>query len=234
MDTYDPFVPFGSAHVITLGVIVFFVFALPIALKSINDSRRLVIARVLAVLLVLSETGKPVVSVLIYQNPINVSLPLHLCGVAAFLTAWMLWRQSYKNYEVAYFWGVGGGIPAMLTPDLLAGFPHPTFFYFFISHGLILFGVMYATFVFSFRPRLASVRKAIIATIGLMAVIYPINLLLKSNYMYLLAKPEQLTLMEFMGTWPWYILTLTVIGIVVYLICYLPFVFIASNGNNNE
>jgi hypothetical integral membrane protein (TIGR02206 family) len=234
MDTYDPFVPFGSAHVITLGVIVFLVFAVPIALKSINDSRRLAIARVLAVFLVLSESGKPLVSVLIYQNSINISLPLHMCGVAAFLTAWMLWRQSYKSYEVVYFWGVGGGIPAMLTPDLLAGFPHPTFFYFFISHGLVLLGVMYATFVFSFRPTLTSVRKAIIATIGLMAVIYPINLLLKSNYMYLLAKPEQLTLMEFMGSWPWYILTLTVIGIVVYLICYLPFVFINSDGNNNE
>jgi len=234
MDTYDPFVPFGSAHIITLGVIVLMVFALPIALKSINDSRRLVIARVLAILLLLSESGKPVVSVLIYQNPINISLPLHLCGVAAFLTAWMLWRQSYKSYEVAYFWGVGGGIPALLTPDLLAGFPHPSFFYFFISHGLILLGVMYATLVFSFRPRLTSVSKAIIATLGLMMVVYPINLLLKSNYMYLLAKPEQLTLMEFMGTWPWYILTLTVIGIVVYLICYLPFVFITRHGNNNE
>jgi len=234
MDTYDPFVPFGSAHIITLGVIGLLVFALPISLISISGSRKLVIAKVLAVFLVLSELGKPLVSVLIYQNPINISLPLHLCGVAAFLIAWMLWRQSYKSYEVAYFWGVGGGIPAMLTPDLMAAFPHPSFFYFFISHGLILLGVMYATFIFSFRPRLASVGKAIISTLGLMAVIYPINLVLNSNYMYLLAKPEQLTLMELMGTWPWYILTLTLLGIVVYLICYFPFVFIARYGNNHE
>lgn len=227
MQAYDPFVPFGQAHLVTLCVIMASIFVIPGLLVGISESTKSVIAKCLAILLIISETSKPLVSVLVYDNPLNTSLPLHLCGVAALLTAWMLWRRSYKSYEVAYFWGIGGGIPAMLSPDLLAGFPHLSFFYFFISHGLIMLAVMYATIVFQFRPSMFSVYKAIIATLILMAVIYPVNLLLKSNYMYLLAKPQALTLMDFMGEWPWYILTLTIIGIVVYLICYLPFVFMA-------
>ncbi|NNE36867.1 MAG: TIGR02206 family membrane protein [Gammaproteobacteria bacterium] len=226
MDTYSPFIPFGLAHMSTMLIIGVVVLVIPMALKKVDDNRALVNARILAVLLIISESAKPLISVLIYHNQLNASLPLHLCGVAAFLAAWTLWRRSFRSYEIVYFWGIGGGIPAILSPDLLAGFPHPSFFYFFISHGLILLGVMYATIVFRFRPSFASVGKAIVATLVLMAVIYPVNLLLNSNYMYLLAKPQALTLMEFMGQWPWYILTLTFIGIVVYLLCYLPFVFI--------
>ncbi len=229
MDTYSPFIPFGLDHVATMIIIGLLAFVIPMLLKTDNDSRGLVEARVLSVLLIISELGKPLVSVLIYNNSLATSLPLHLCGVAAFLVAWTLWHRSYRSYEIVYFWGIGGGVPAILTPDLLAGFPHPSFFYFFISHGLILLGVMYAAIVFRFRPVFVSVAKAIVATFVLMAVIYPVNLLLDSNYMYLLAKPQALTLMEFMGQWPWYLLTLTVIGIIVYLLCYLPFLFIGRH-----
>ncbi len=229
MDTYSPFIPFGLAHVATMIIIGLLAFVIPMLLKTDNDSRGLVVARVLSVLLIISELGKPLVSVLIYNNSLATSLPLHLCGVAAFLVAWTLWHRSYRSYEIVYFWGIGGGVPAILTPDLLAGFPHPSFFYFFISHGLILLGVMYATIVFRFRPVFVSVAKAIVATFILIAVIYPVNVLLDSNYMYLLAKPQALTLMEFMGQWPWYLLTLIVIGIIVYLLCYLPFLFIGRH-----
>ncbi len=229
MDTYSPFIPFGLAHVATMIIIGLLAFVIPMLLKTDNDSRGLVVARVLSVLLIISELGKPLVSVLIYNNSLATSLPLHLCGVAAFLVAWTLWHRSYRSYEIVYFWGIGGGVPAILTPDLLAGFPHPSFFYFFISHGLILLGVMYAAIVFRFRPVFVSVAKAIVATFILIAVIYPVNVLLDSNYMYLLAKPQALTLMEFMGQWPWYLLTLIVIGIIVYLLCYLPFLFIGRH-----
>jgi len=234
MDTYNAFIPFGIAHVSTMLIIGVMIFVIPMALKKVNHRRVLGNARILAALLIISELGKPLISVLVYNNQLNTSLPLHLCGIAAFLTAWTLWCRSYRSFEVVYFWGIGGGIPAILSPDLLAGFPHPAFFYFFVSHGLILLGVMYATIVFRFRPSFASVGKAIIATLVLMAVIYPINLLLNSNYMYLLAKPQALTLMEFMGQWPWYILALTIIGIIVYLLCYLPFLIFGKYEDKNN
>ncbi len=114
----------------------------------------------------------------------------------------------------------------MLTPDLLLGFPHPSFIHFFIGHGLILLGVLYATLVFEFRPTLGSVARAVSAALLMMLLIAPINLLLDTNYMYLCEKPLQTTLLEFMGPWPWYIISLVVIGTLVMLLCYLPFVII--------
>ncbi len=97
MDTYSPFIPFGLAHVATMIIIGLLAFVIPMLLKTDNDSRGLVVARVLSVLLIISELGKPLVSVLIYNNSLATSLPLHLCGVAAFLVAWTLGQRWYSR-----------------------------------------------------------------------------------------------------------------------------------------
>jgi len=114
----------------------------------------------------------------------------------------------------------------MLTPDLSVGFPHPRFFHFFLGHGLIMLGVLYATIVWQFRPVLRSAGKAVFASIVLMASVGLLNYLLGTNYMYLCAKPAQDTLMDAMGAWPWYLLTLILAGSAVYMLCLLPFILL--------
>jgi hypothetical integral membrane protein (TIGR02206 family) len=146
----------------------------------------------------------------------------------------MLWRKSYGSYEVALFWGIGGSIPALLTPDLTVGFPHPSFLHFFAGHGLVMLGVLYATFVFGFRPRVRSVFKAISASLLLVVIMAPVNLVLETNYMYLYQKPVQSTLMDYFGPWPWYILSLILIGVMVYIVIYLPFHFLEKRNGKSD
>lgn len=218
-----PFVAFGPVHAGALLGIAAAAVILSLSAPRLGRIARRRLALGFAVVLPLNETVKTAVAVQVYGNPLSASLPLHLCGMAAFLTAWVLWRRSYGAYEVAYFWGVGGTVPALLTPDLTAGFPDPAFFYFFGTHGLILLGVLYATFACDYRPRLRSVGKTVLATLLLMLVITPVNLFLDANYMYLRAKPEGATLMDYLGPWPWYLPDLVVIGTGVCLLCYAPF-----------
>ena len=218
-----PFIPFGQAHIVMMLIVLSAVLVVPWTMRGLDQNTGRRIAVLIAAVLFFNEIAVSLLDMYVYQLSLAESLPLQLCAVAALLTAWMLWRRSYAAYEIAYFWGVGGSVAAMLTPDLSVGFPHPLFFHFFLGHGLIMLGVLFATFVWQFRPSWRSAVKAIIVSIALMLVIGLLNYLLGTNYMYLCVKPAQNTLMDAMGAWPWYLLTLVVAGSAVYMLCLIPF-----------
>ena len=55
-----------------------------------------------------------------------------------------LLRRNQILYEIGYFWGIVGTLNAVLTPQLDLGFPHYRFFQYFIVHGGIVVGVLFA------------------------------------------------------------------------------------------
>lgn len=152
------------------------------------------------------------------------SLPLHLCGISLPLCALLLLNKNYALYEIVYFWGVGGAAQALLTPDTGYAFPHFIFFQFFISHGLIVTACLWVTFVDGFRPSWQSVGKAFGATNLYMLVMAVFNYFTGSNYLYICQKPKNPSLLSFLGPWPWYILSLEVVCLLVYFVCCLPFI----------
>ena len=225
------FQTFGVQHGVATFVTVSLSIALPWVIHSLGGpgvrewSRRILASCLLAYLVV-----GPVVRAGVYDLPLAEHLPLHLCGASVALGALMLWFRSYGLYEIVYFWGTGGVLAALLTPDLLEGFPHPLFLLFFLGHGLALTGVTFATFVWGFRPRALSIPIALTATAVYAALIYPVNLLLGSNYLYLIRKPAQASPLDYLGPWPWYIIGLGVLTLCVCGLCYLPFAFRASGS----
>jgi len=62
-------------------------------------------------------------------------LPLELCDVTAMVGAVALWWRRPILVEVLWFWGIGGGLLAILTPELPAGFPSWLFFQYYVVHG---------------------------------------------------------------------------------------------------
>ena len=44
-------------------------------------------------------------------------LPLHMCGFSVFATSWALLTRNQTVFELSYFWGFGGALQAILTPD---------------------------------------------------------------------------------------------------------------------
>ena len=178
----NAFALFGPAHLLGLLLIVAAVALVPVIVRRIaSASQQRALAKILATVMLLQEFGKIYLRVAILDLPLAESLPFHLCGAALILTAILLWRQSYRVYEVAYFWAMGGSIPALLTPDLPVDFPHPAFIAFFLGHGLVLLGIMYATVVFQFRPQLRSVGLAIGTTVGYALIMIPVNLTLEPS-----------------------------------------------------
>lgn len=136
----------------------------------------------------------------------------------------MLLNKNYRIYEFAYFLGIGGAIQALLTPDIgIYGFPHFRFVQTFISHGLLLTAAVYMTTVEGFRPTLRSLLRVIISLNIYMAVIFVVNQLIGSNYLFVAHKPPGPTLLDVLPQWPWYILAIEAIGLVVFLTLYVPF-----------
>ncbi|MFL7811217.1 MAG: TIGR02206 family membrane protein, partial [Anaerolineae bacterium] len=154
---------------------------------------------------------------------VGTSLPLHLCGAAILLSAVMLVNDSYVLYEITYFWGFGGAIQALLTPDSTYGFPHYRFFQVFLSHGAIVTASVYMTFVVGYRPTFRSVKKVFLITNAYMVVIALFNWAVGGNYLFICHKPETPSLLDVLGPWPWYMPSLELVGLAFIMLFYAPF-----------
>ncbi|MFH1732538.1 MAG: TIGR02206 family membrane protein [Planctomycetota bacterium] len=151
------------------------------------------------------------------------SLPLHLCDAALFMAVWAVLTERQIPFELAYFWGLGGSLQALLTPSVAQPFPAYEFLRFFISHGGIVLAVAYLTLGRRMRPGPRSVPRSILITLACMAAVAGLDQALSANYMFLCEKPESASLLDFLGPWPWYLMPMSGIGAVTLAALYLPY-----------
>ncbi|SDW48035.1 YwaF family protein [Thiocapsa roseopersicina] len=224
MSTAGPLILFGTAHLSSVLVIAAVGIGLPfLARRTLSSAAQYRVGFLIAALLIGQEGFHIWLLANHYDRLLSSLLPLHLCGLSVLLTAWTLAARSSSAYEIVYFWAWGGTLQALVTPDLDRGFPDPAFIAFFLGHGLVIVGVLYATLVYRFRPRLVSIFKSLGVLLLVVAVVAPVNLWLGTNYLFLCSKPEQASLMDLLGPWPWYILSLAGLALVSSFIYYLPF-----------
>ena len=149
-------------------------------------------------------------------------MPLHLCDLALFACAIACLGRNQRIFEIAYFWGLAGTLHGLITPDLEHAFPAREFWFFFLGHGGIIGSVLFMVAGMRMRPQRGSVFRVFFTTLVYGAVAAIFNLLFDTNYGYICAKPVSASLLDLMGPWPWYILSLAVAGIISFLILYLP------------
>ncbi len=219
----EPFTSFGFAHAVAATIVLCLALGLPLLIAKAASPRQQDRFRMVLIAIVLAQIViNPWVRVDVFGEPLRQNLPLHLCNASLILGAVTLLFRIYPVYEVAYFWALGGAIPAILMPDVEYTYPHPFFLLFFSGHGLELACVAFATFVFGFRPKLSSVGKAILATAVFAALVVPVNYALDTNYLYLRHKPMQPSVIDLMGPWPWYVLGLAGLVVLLALLSYFP------------
>lgn len=217
---------FGSIHLTTLALIALAAVVLPLAVRLGWPSGARPVALTLAALLLVQEAAQ-VVFMIDRHGWAPVLLPLHLCTLAVYLTAWMLVTGQQRVFEVVYFWGLGGTTQALLTPELARTFPAPEFLLFFLGHGLVVIGVLYGAIVYRLRPVPMSIVRVAALTLALAGTVVIVNLWLGTNFMYLMEKPARASLLDWLGPWPWYWLSLIGIALLTFLILYSPY-FIAD------
>lgn len=220
----DPFILFGPAHLAALGCILLINVWMVIWGRRTSDKNRSRFRWVLASVLIVDEVLWHLWNITNGTWTLQTMLPLHLCSVFVFLSAYMLMTKSYTVYEYAYFLGIAGASQALLTPDAgVYGFPHFRAFQVMISHGAIITAAVFMTLVEGYRPKLQSLKRVLIGGNIYMAVIFVFNLLIGSNYLFIAHKPETASLMDVLPPWPVYIIFIELIGIAVSLLLYTPF-----------
>lgn len=222
--TGSPFIFLGPAHLVAMACIVLLNFAL-LPLKNASAESRKRATLVMALILWGNEIGWHIWNAAVGTWTLQTMLPLHVCSFMVWFGGWMLISRNKTIYEFMYFLGIGGALQAVITPDIgVYGYPHYRFFQTFISHGLIITAAIYMTVVEGFRPTWGSFKRVIIGGNIYMLIVTGINWLIGSNYLWTLGKPATASLFDLMPDWPWYLLIVQLIGLVTFLILYLPFI----------
>lgn len=211
---------FSFEHTISLFILLFlclflFIFRNTKFMKHIRW--------ILFFLLLLSEISINVWTIYYGNWSIRFNLPLQLCTVSIYLCSIMLLTKSYRIFEIVYFTGIGGAIQAIVTPDLFYTFPHFRFLHFFGAHIAIILSIFYMIWVYHYKVTFSSLIKSFFALNVLAFIAFSVNLHIESNYMFLASKPTGPSLLDLLGPYPYYILSLEVVAFIIYLLLYLPF-----------
>lgn len=150
------------------------------------------------------------------------SLPLHMCGMSAILGGVIMFYRNQWVYEFLYYWGLPGAFHSLLTPEFTLGTQGLFLPEYFLAHGGIILAALYATLVLGMKPRKGSWLTIFLYSQIFVVVIGTFNYLIDANYMYLCTKPIVENPFLF-GEWPWYIVALEFIGLLHFLLVYLPF-----------
>ncbi|WP_161781188.1 TIGR02206 family membrane protein [Metabacillus indicus] len=151
------------------------------------------------------------------------TLPLELCSMSLFLCIILLITKNRRIFEIVYFIGIAGAGLALLTPELNYSFPHLRYFHFFLTHSVI----MMTCFFFVWTEGYQVTFKSVFKTMGFLNIaavcIFFVNRALGGNYMFLSQKPVNPTPIDFLGPYPWYLLSLEAVAFCLFVLLVLPF-----------
>jgi len=220
-----PFALFGPAHLgmlLLIGLAVWAVWLFRMELRQPLLNRPFRYG--LAATGLLSEAALHVWLIRHQEWSLAYSLPLHLCSLSILFSIVMLINRHQALFEFTYIAGLAGALQAVLTPNL-GGYPFPHFLYlqFFLTHGLIIVACCFMIFVERYRPRRHAVWRTFLALNAYLLVILLINRWTGGNYLYVSRKPAGVSLLDYLGPWPWYLLTLEGVTILFFCLAYAPF-----------
>lgn len=223
---YEKTIPiFGPDHLSYLIIIlvvcsVFLIYAR----KSLNREQAEKTGKILGIIALVHLFLEIPTLRLLLGLPLATSLPLHLCNFGMIMVGILLITRKQWALDLAYFWAICGASQSLLTPDLRYIFPHPLAITFFTAHTIEIVGVLYAVIILKMRPYWSSIPRAFFVTLVLAVLIFPVNYIHPdANYMFLKFAPVGGSLIDFLGPWPWYILSLIGVAALFFVAAYLPF-----------
>ena len=151
------------------------------------------------------------------------SLPLQLCDFATWFGIAAVFTLRPALFELAYYTGIAGSGMALLTPDLWAPLCAYPSIEFFVEHGLTVTAALYLVWSRQARPRPGSAWRTWILLHGYAAAIGTFNAVFHTNYFYICRKPEQFSVLNWFGPWPWYILAGDALALALLWLLGLPF-----------
>ena len=217
---------FGTVHFIWLSIFVALAVALCLLYRKLNDNGKRIWRIVVACLLIADEVFKDVMLILGDRFRADY-LPLHLCSINIILIAIHAWKPSGLLSGYLYTVGIPGAMAALIFPSWtslpLGNFMH---LHSFTVHILLAIYPIVLTAAGELRPEVKKLPKYLGLLIGMAIPIYGINLLLNTNFMFLMSADEGNPLYLFEQLWGSHLLGFPVIIAGVLIVMYVPLVII--------
>jgi hypothetical integral membrane protein (TIGR02206 family) len=228
MDNAPEFHAYSASHL----TVIFLTIALPLVLALIvhrTKSRFLErsICFAISALLLINYVAYLIVARQFGVAAWQKMLPMQLCDWAMVVIIVALWTGSRRWLEIAYFWGIGGTLQALITPNLRFGFPDLRFISFFVAHSGIIIGIIFLMLIYGFRPRPMGIFRTIAWTEFYFVIAFTIDLLTDENYGFLLHKPEASSLLSFLSdSRPIYLIEFHLLAWIFFCVLYAPFAIV--------
>lgn len=228
MNSQVPFQAYSAEHLTVVGLTI----ALPFALAAlVRWSRSAALERTIVfgfcLLLIANYIAYLVFVRRVGEITWEQMLPMQMCDWAMVVVLVALLTANHRWFEVAYFWGIGGTVQAVLTPNLYYGFPDPRFIGFFVSHCGIIVAVVFLMLTRRLRPHPMSIVRVFAWSELYFAVAITVDQLTGVNYGYLLHKPGTFSLLSFLSDWrPLYLLQMHGLALLFFAFLYAPFAIV--------
>lgn len=223
----DTFVRYSTEHWFSLAI--WWIIGLTmmyLGRNQWNESQQRKYILFFALFVAVSQIFKPFARLYLGTFDVTIDLPLELCNIMALTMPFVMWYKWRFGWSILFFWICAGTAQAMITPTHVAAFPNYEAIRYWAVHVGLPIMAIYGAVVYGWR---VSWKDALFSAIGmnLMAiVVYVANLIFGSNYMYLNAKPPGTTLYSVLGPWPWYIISLEAVIIILFSLLLIPFILL--------
>ena len=177
---------FGVTHLIWLAALGAFIAGSVIQYRRLKAEKREKMRRLYAVLLLLNELFK-MVCLTIGGNYLLKYLPVHLCSINIFVIAFHAWKPVRAVGDYLYLVCIPAATAALLSPTW-ATLPLGNFmvWHSFTVHALLVAYPLMLTLGGDIRPRLKNIPRSLLVLAGLGGVALVVNLLLDTNFMFLM------------------------------------------------
>jgi hypothetical integral membrane protein (TIGR02206 family) len=225
MELPPEFHAFSTEHLVA----IFLTATLPFLLaEAVRRTRSVLMERAIVVLILMGLLANYVGYLLFVRRLGALSweqmLPMQMCDWAMAVIMVALWTGNRRWFEIAYFWGIGGTLQAILTPNLRYGFPDLRFISFFVAHSGIIVGVVFLMLTRRLRPYPFSIVRVFAWSEVYFICALTVDLLTDVNYGFLLHKPEAFSLLSYLSnSWPIYLLQMHALALLFFSVLYLPF-----------
>ena len=146
-------------------------------------------------------------------------LPLHLCNISYFICILVLLNKQQWMYEWTLLLGMPSALNALITPELIWGSSNWSIFEYYFMHGTLILVPLYLMFIMNYKLRILSWWKTFLRAQIVFLFVFLLNLILGTNYMFLLSKPSVNNPL-IIGDWPFYILYVQLIGLLHIVVVY--------------
>ena len=216
------FALYDSVHLAWLAVTIATIVAGCLLYCRLGESGRSRFRKTLAVVLVVDEVFK-LVLLFVGGTFTKNYLPLHLCNINIFLTVFHAWKPTDAVGKFLYLVCVPAAMAAVLFPawtDLpVMNFMH---LHSFTLHILLVLYPIVLLAGGEVKPRAADVPKCLGILLAEAVAVYGVNLLLDTNYFYLMEAPSGNPLYWFQQNWGNHWLGFPILVAAALLLMFLP------------